>query len=207
MDIDICCENFFMARGLREGLPLLYLNRYPELKLSIVVIPGDSLSHIRWMAGFCIRSIKSPTVLLGTEMQLRIMKGLVDPVYVRLLNSQVTTQRLWQESIEFSRNFYQPNGNVFAEREMHSLPETLHYNLDMLKTLFSKEGTMTKHESAQKNRIRKSMGVNSTCEMFVKYQVIREMTDMHERVRLREARRQKVIRDVTLFLSDNFVTV
>ncbi|HEY3591020.1 MAG TPA: hypothetical protein VGL07_13265 [Buttiauxella sp.] len=204
MDIDICCENIFMARGLREGLPLIYLNRHPGLKLNIVVIPGDSLSHIRWMAGFCIRRLKEPTVLLGTEMQLRIMKGLVDPVYVQLLNSQVSMQTLWHESIWFSQGFYQRNGNVSAEKVMHSLPESLYRNLELLETLFNKDGTMTKYESAQKNRVRNFLGVHSTCEMFVKYQVIREMTEMQERVRQREARRQKVGRDVKFFLSDNF---
>ncbi|WP_142966698.1 hypothetical protein [Enterobacter cloacae] len=201
MDINIRCDNIYMARGLREGLSQISFRHDPQIKLNIVSIPGDSLSYINWIASFCLRPVSHPTMLLGTEAQGRILSGLVNPVAVCMTDSRTSMRTLLQEGERFSTYFY---NNLSLARKIQQPPKLFLRDMDFLDGLFiqqiERSSTMTKYVSAHKNKVRERMGVNSTCELFVKYLVLRELERLQSLVNKQEARRKKVVSEVGFFL-------
>lgn len=200
-----------MERGIREGINSANTlhNRSSTISLDIYMIPGDTFSYIKWIAWFCTREIKKPTILLGTESQHRVMKGLINPASIKAIDSKITIDALCSFCIYFAATH--KHSIELSEKKWRRKHSHQHFYREyrILSGYYDHGGEgyngMTKRESSRKNRIMNRMGVSSNCELYLKYRVLQEYERIHKQTTYWYSRRANIRNEVISYISDCFI--
>ncbi|WP_142966700.1 hypothetical protein [Enterobacter cloacae] len=185
--LNIQCENHFFESGLRELFPETALETaaHTEGTVTLLILPGDTLSCLDRIAALMTSRSKGPIVVLGTALQTRLLYGLLER-RIRLLPLERCMNRLVCIIERLSKqNHASPSSPLICETRLYKFIGQASGYYDG-----SGELQVTMNNNSGKYSLMRRTNVNNSNELHMKFLLAKKCIEQLN-VRSRAISREK----------------